>query len=158
MLGLAGGGSPCYAVEMPSINVEVNEVSSERSLSSMIEFADILLRVTKYGDRWTASQLTELLTTIPFNLNLLRRNIKSVLDCKDVTIRNTREFLKDRRICGVSMRGGIGEKDSVDKLYLKDVTEALRQQREFCGKDELTIRSGYGNDFLRAAFQTMITD
>lgn len=59
---------------------------SKRVPSSVIETADILLRVAKYRDRRTAAQLVDLLSNISFDLNSLRWYIKSAAYCKDVII------------------------------------------------------------------------
>lgn len=131
---------------------EDNESVSETVLSFAIEFKDILLQISKYGNWCTASQLVDLLTDKSSDLNILRRYIKSVADCEEVTTRNTSELIQDGAFCRVLMRGSIAKKDSCGTVYVKDFTEVLLKRLEFCGTVDMVSRPGRGNPILKAVF------
>lgn len=56
------------------------------------------------------------------------------------------------------MRCGVGKKDGCYILYVKDVTEVLRKQAPFCGKNDIAFHPGRGNTCSRGEFTTTITD
>lgn len=144
-------GFPLHAVKMQAIIEEEKEGSS----IFLVEFADILQQVAMQGDSWTASLVDNFLNDTPFDLNTSRGNIKGVAKCKNVSARNTRELMKESLFCRFRVRGSIGKKDGCGPLCVKDVTEVLQQQVEFCGKDETTICPGCGNSLSKAAFPTI---
>lgn len=81
-----------------------------------------------------------------------------MLPAKDVSTRNTRELLKNDGFCRVLLRGGAGTKNCCGTLCVKNVTRMLREQAEFCGKDDITFQPGRESALARAAFPTMITN
>lgn len=61
------------------------------------------------------SQLVDLLTSRLFDINMLKRYIKT-LRLKNVITRNTSKLIKDKEICGVLATGSIVEKDGHSTL------------------------------------------
>lgn len=52
----------------------------------------------------------------------------------------------------VLVRGGIGKQDFCRRLYLKDITEMLREEVGFGGKEDTSFSPGRRNAFSTAAF------
>lgn len=73
---------PIPAVETPASIEEDDESVAERILRFVKEFADILLRVANHRDRWTASQLVELLINTSFALNVQCKTSKALQNSK----------------------------------------------------------------------------
>lgn len=151
-------GSLRNAVATPAIIEKNDNIVSERVLSFVIEFADIMQLVAKHQDRRSASQLIELLNVTFIALNSFRRYIKSVADHKDASAKNIRKILKNDGSCRVLTRGCIEEKDGCGTSFLKALTGLHRKQVEFCGKDDTTFCPCHGKDLSRVAITAMSTN
>lgn len=87
--------SPSPVAEEETINEKDDGGISERVLSFVVEFRDILLPVIKKKSGWITSQLVDLPTDTLFKMNILEQYIKRFIDCKDVTAKNKREPKKN---------------------------------------------------------------
>lgn len=150
--------SPIPVEGTQTINEEDGKGKSGRVLSSVIKFVDILLRAAMHGDRWTLSQLVDLLTDTSIDLNSLRRYTKNFVDYKNVIARHTRELMKGNGLCRVLVRGAIGKKDGRGTLYVKNVLAVLRKRVDFCGKDYVTFHPDCEIALSRTVFPNMATD
>lgn len=83
------------AVKTPAIIEEDNGSVSERLPNFVIEFAEILLLLAKQRNGLNAWQLVDLLAFIFFEINFLRRHVKSLADSKDLITKHRRELMKD---------------------------------------------------------------
>lgn len=88
---------------------EDNKSVSERVLSFVVIFAEILLLVTNHREQWTTSQIVHLQIYISIDSKLLMRYIKSIANCKNFAIRNTREPMKTNKFCIALATRGLWE-------------------------------------------------
>lgn len=88
----------------------------QRVPNSLIEFAENLLRVEKQRDRQTALHLMDLLTDTFFDIKIFKRYSKSLADYNAVTIRNTKELMKNDGIRSILVTGGIVNKNRCSTL------------------------------------------
>lgn len=87
--------SPSPLEEASSIDQQEDEGVLKRTLSTTIELTDILLRISKQGDRGIASELVDWLTDASFEINIFKLYRESLVNCKDVFTRRTVEVIKD---------------------------------------------------------------
>lgn len=66
--------------------------------------------------------------------------------------------MKDDAFCALLVRGSIEKKNCCETLYVKDATDMLRKQVEFCGKDGNTFLPGHENALPTATYPIKITD
>lgn len=92
---------------------------------SLIELVDILWRFEKEGDRWSPSQLINLLVDKLFQLKVFMRFIGRPAGYEDIAIRSTSESKKDNGFRRVREKDGRAKIGSCDKLHMKDLTELL---------------------------------
>lgn len=100
-------GFATSSVETPTIIEENNEGAQEGASSFVIKLAHILQHLAEQKGRQTTLQLVDLLTNTSFEVNMLKWYIKSLADNEAVTTRNTRELIKDDRLCRVLWKGGM---------------------------------------------------
>lgn len=131
-----GDGFPSTAVETPAITVEDDETVSERSMSSVVKFADVLLQVAKRQDGWNSLQLVYLLTDRTFKMTISKRYMRSLKDCTYVSTRNTRRPMSNNGFSRIFAKGINVKKDGCGTLRVKDVSIVLRKQFAFCRKDD----------------------
>lgn len=79
-------------------------------------------------------QLVELRIHTAFKMNIFDRETISLGDYEDITTRSTRELVNDDGFHRVAMKGVIAKEDSYRTLFVKNLTEAVRQWVEFCAK------------------------
>lgn len=93
----------------PTIVQKNDEGLVEKTSGFMTAFADVLLQISKLGDRRIVSELVDLSTDTAIEQNMFKCYIKRLAYCKDVSTRKTMEVMKDDKSQRVLVRGGNGK-------------------------------------------------
>lgn len=97
-----------------------------------------------------ASQLVDLLTDTFLKLNILKRYIKCLADCKDITTRNKRELVKYSEPHRVLMRGFSAKKVGCSTLYVKKRLKCFESRLTLSENDIMVFPKG-GNALSKTA-------
>lgn len=122
---LSDNASTSLAVEVQTRAEQDNEDASEKIVSFVTRFADILLRVGKVGDTWIISILIDLIAEASFQISIMKSLIEIMADFEDVSIRKTIEIMRDDGFHKVLMRGSSEQKHCHGVLYGENVTRVL---------------------------------
>lgn len=96
-----------------------------------------------------------LLTNTSFEMNIVRRYIKSLAERRVVTSRYARELMNADWFCRVLVRDGVEKKAGCSILYMKDRTEKLPKKVELYAKDDTRFCTESRNALTKAAFSSL---
>lgn len=97
---------PSTTVEVETTVQQVNEGETPKVLCIVTECTQIFLRLSKTGDRSTASQLVEVLHDPTLDLDILKKIFKNLKYCKEVSFKSTKEIIKHDRFQRAVVRCG----------------------------------------------------